>query len=125
MVLQLCVLIDSGGHEAITAGETKEHIRAGNVMDWLKTLDPKLKTGFEMFDTHGIYPLEAREWQEGLERQLNAYIMKDDFGIEKRGLCMLLVLTAEQLKSEVERVVDAARKKTAEAEEPPVKSRKH
>lgn len=124
IVLQLTVLIDSGRHDAITIGEARDHINRGDVMDWLSTFEPK-RIFFEEFKATGVFPLEAREWLDALERQLNAYSMADDFGIEKRGLCMLLTLTVEQLRSEVDRVVEAARKKVQDVEGPPAPPRQH
>ena len=122
LVLHFAMLIDSGRHRAVTVDDARAHIRAGNVLEWMRELDARIEIA--MFGIEGTYAIASRDWLTGLERQLNASSPKD-YGIEKNGLCLLLVFTVEQLRSEVSRIVEAAEKKVRDTEGPPPQPQRH
>lgn len=123
LVRELTMLIDSGRHDAVTVADARAHIRSGDALAWLKELDSRVDVS--LFGPDGPNLLAGREWIESFDRQLNAYSMRDDFGIEKRGLCMFLTLTVDQLRMEVDRVLDAANKRILAAEGPPPEPSMH
>ena len=112
LVYQIAMLIGSGRHDEISVADVCAHHRAGDLLLGMKSLDPRFD--ISIFGDRGIYVLELRGWLEGLDRQFNATV-PEDYGTEQRGLCYLFVLTVDQLRGELERLMQSYDKRIAEA----------
>ena len=113
---ELTLLLDSGELDHITVGEATDHIRDGDVFQWLKSLAPA-KMQVDLFGSQGPYLQAGIDWIEGL-RKLSRLDIRGKWGIETRGLCLLLTLTFELLRHEVDAVTETVRQ-LAPSEPPP------
>jgi len=127
LLQQLAMVIDTGRYAAITPRDIRAHVEAGDLLPWLKSLEPQ--ADISIFDMNGAFVLEGREWLEGLRRQLNARVA-EEYGTERQGLLFLLSMTVEQLRDELGQVFknyDAQLKRAQESEAgaPPTPPRTH
>jgi hypothetical protein len=116
LVQQLLVMVDSGAHDDVTVPQTLEHIRDGDLFTWLKSLDESCD--FSAFGVSGPYREATTLWLQSLEdlREHHASDIRRKWGIENRGLCLLVTWTFEILRWEVDRIT--AELRDAAAKEP-------
>lgn len=96
LILELNHLVDTGRYDGITLAEVKSHIRAGDVLQFLRD-----RTGddsdFSMFLDAGGYQGFDRFYSTYLQSILDAYGGKErrKWRVENRGLCLLIAWTNE------------------------------
>jgi len=117
LIQQLLGMVDSGAHDDVTVPQALEHIRDGDLFTWIKSLDGDCD--FSAFGATGPYRRATTLWLQGLEalRKNNTNDIRRKWGIENRGLCLLVTWTFEILRWEVDRVT--AELRDAAPTEPP------
>jgi hypothetical protein len=93
LIFGLNHLVDYGFHEGVTLDEVEQHIRKGDVLDWLG----------QRFEGHidvsvYLHNREAyREITTGLQEILGAYAGQErrKWGVKNNGICLLIAWTAE------------------------------
>jgi hypothetical protein len=117
LVQGLTVLLDSGLHDNINVADAMGHIRRGDVFAWLQTLEPK-RFDLSLFGVNKVYADAGTAWLEGTLALLEAYgDGHRKWGIEKRGLCLLLAWTFELMNEEITRIAEALPKTVGTAPE--------
>jgi hypothetical protein len=107
LVQELTVLLDSGLHDNITVVDAMEHIRNGDVFMWLQSLEPH-RFDLSLFGATGVYGDAGTAWLEGTLALLEAHgDGRRKWGIENRGLCLLLAWTFELMNQEITRIAEA------------------
>jgi hypothetical protein len=98
VIKELSALLDTGMYDAISIQDVKKHIRTGDILrfisemagtesDFSAVLQSRAGTDFERLYTESLQALDQA--YAGDERR--------KWGIEKRGLCLLLSWTAQLL----------------------------
>jgi hypothetical protein len=115
LVQELTMLLDSGRHDDVSVSQALHHIREGDVFAWIKALDPD-HIDFSMFGADGVWVDAGATWIEGLRSLLEGYggDIQRKWGIEKRGLCLLLAWTFEILRYEFDHLTEEIRNKPPE-----------
>lgn len=95
-ILEITMLIDSGRHDGISLSDVKEQIKKGTVVRFL------IDRGAD-FSAHlegSAYGNFEKWYGDKLERIREAYAGDErrKWGIEKRGLCLLLAWTNELIQ---------------------------
>lgn len=89
-IQELNSAIDTGKYQGITMDEVKDHIKRGDLVQWLSDrLDDDIN--WELDDAG------QREWNDKLENIRTAYGGNErrKWGVENSGLCLLLAWTTE------------------------------
>ena len=94
LVLELNAAIDSGRYGDLSPEEVKNHIEGGDIIPWTRE---RLGEGI---DLSLLDEGTAREITEGLQRILGGYSGNErrKWGIENRGLCLLLAWANELIQ---------------------------
>jgi len=81
------------------------------VLSWLPSHAPA-RVDFSLFGSQRPYVNDGVAWTEGLLALLDANggDIRRKWGIEKRGLCLLLAWTFELLRYELDRITEEARR---------------
>jgi hypothetical protein len=101
IIQELTAVLDTGLYDAISIRDVHDHIKKGDVLTWISDLggvDTDLSIELRT-NTYGDF----NAWYiDCMQRQHNAYSGDErrKWGIEKRGLCLLITWTAELLKHE-------------------------
>jgi hypothetical protein len=121
LVQELTMLLDSGRHDDISVANAVQHIRQQDVLTWLPSLAPG-RVDLSLFGSKGPYVSDGVAWTEGLLALLDEKggDIRRKWGIEKRGLCLLLAWTFELLRYEVDRITEEARRAMPTSGSPPV-----
>jgi hypothetical protein len=99
MLFHLSSMLDSGKHDDISLEEVKEHVRVGDLIPFLdnraRQEEDTFDNGFSEAEPAFVDWYVARlkdncEVMEGRERR--------KYGIESRGLCLLISYTAEMIQ---------------------------
>ena len=111
LVQELTMLLDSGQHDGISVADALQHIRQQDVLTWLPSLAPG-RIDLSLFGSKGPYVSDGVAWTEGLLALLDGKggDIRRKWGIENRGLCLLLAWTFELLRYEVDRITVEARR---------------
>ena len=96
MILNLSSLLDSGKHDDISLEDVKEHARAGDLIPFLNGRAKRVEGTFD----NGFFEVEPRfiDWYITQLRDICEAIdgrERRKYGIESRGLCLLISYTAE------------------------------
>jgi hypothetical protein len=93
IIFEINAALDSGGYDDLPVQEVGQHIEAGDVVPWLKgrLLDADLSLLTEQ---------SANEYQACLADIYGAYAGNErrKWGVENRGLCLLIAWTAELIQ---------------------------
>lgn len=93
VIFSLSHMLDTGEHDAITLEQVKRHARAGSLIAFLKECNGgSFAQG--LFDVRIEF---GRWWEEQIAENCDAMDGSErrKYGIEKRGLCLLISYTAE------------------------------
>jgi hypothetical protein len=97
MILHLNSVLDSGKYDGITVEEVKDHIDDRSILPWLRQRAPELEDELrEILDTD-LYG-DFEEFYVGqLQDILGGYGGRErrKWGVEKKGLCLLIAWTNE------------------------------
>ncbi len=93
VVLQLNAVIDSGDYDGISLEDVKDHIRQGDIVRWLQEHAPDADLSLLSDD-------DVREYGEMLAAIDGGYAGSErkKWGVEKKGLCLLLAWTNELIQ---------------------------
>jgi len=96
MILEINHLIDSKKFDDVSTEEIKKHIRNKTVMDFLKTRG-KDEIDISILLQANVYPNFKEFYEEQLLKILDAYAgdERKKWGVENRGLCLLIAWTNE------------------------------
>ena len=97
MILHLNSLLDLGKCDSITVDEVKNHIDDRSILPWLRQRAPELDAELrEFLDTHLYGDFEEFYADQMLDICLS-YSGRErrKWGVEKRGLCLLIAWTNE------------------------------
>ena len=93
IIREVNAALDSGGYDDLPMQEVSQHIEAGDVVPWLKgrVLEADLSLLTEQI---------ANEYQAGLADIYGGYAGNErrKWGVENRGLCLLIAWTAELIQ---------------------------
>ena len=96
MLFNLSSMLDSGKHDEISLEEVKNHVRIGDLVPFLNERANQVQDTFD----NGFFRVELTfiEWYISKLRD-NCEVMEGrerrKYGIESRGLCLLISYTAE------------------------------
>lgn len=93
MLFGLSSMLDTGNHDGITFEDVKRHAREGDLLDFLKT---RAGGRFAM-NLHEAQPEFGRWYVNQIANNCDAMEGRErrKYGIERRGLCLLISYTAE------------------------------
>ena len=99
LLLYINILIDSGQHDAVSLQEVKDHIREGTILRFLRQL--AAPGDFDIFLVNSPYGNFERYYVTSLQAIYTAYAGDElrRWGIERRGLCLVMAWSIEILKS--------------------------
>ena len=96
VIFVLSSIADSGTNDDISIDEAKQHIEAGDLWDYIGKIGGKGYLSYEILsEPHWA---EFRAWYlEGMQSQKRSMDGRErrKYGIENRGLCLLISYTAE------------------------------
>ncbi len=94
----LSSMLDSGEHDDITIKQVKDHARTGDLIDFLKS---KNGGSFAMNVTD-ISPVFRKWYTDQMADNCHAMSGRErrKYGVENRGLCLLISYTAEILQQD-------------------------
>jgi hypothetical protein len=97
MLFGFSLLLDTGEYDHMSFDDVKDHIHKGDLLDFL---NEKSKLTFDMGFSRSE-PEFARWYMEKLDDLCNATEGRErrKYGIEKRGLCLLISYTAELIQN--------------------------
>ena len=93
IIFEINTALDSGGYDDLPMQEVSQHIEAGDVVSWLKGRVPEA-------DLSLLTEQSANEYQAGLADIYGGYAGNEchKWGVENRGLCLLIAWTAELIQ---------------------------
>lgn len=93
IIFEINAALDSGGYDDVPMQEVGQHIEAGDILPWLKGRVPEA-------DLSLLTEQYADEYQAGLADIYGAYAgnARHKWGVENRGLCLLIAWTAELIQ---------------------------
>jgi hypothetical protein len=94
MVFKVNELLDRGEH--LDYDETCDHIRNGDLFDWLSVCAPAACWSIGLMDR-----VEFGNLEDLFERVLNAY-GGSKFGVERNGLCLVLAFATQGIQDELQ-----------------------
>ena len=99
LLLYINILIDSGQHDSVSLQEVKDHIREGTILRFLRQL--AATRDFDIFLENSPYGNFERYYVTSLQAIYNAYAGDElrRWGIERRGLCLVMAWSIEILKA--------------------------
>jgi hypothetical protein len=93
IILELNSALDTGKYDDVEVIEVKQHIEARDVILWLRTRVPEI-------DLSLLSAEDGAQYEEGLSDILGGYAGSErrKWGIENRGLCLLIAWTNELIQ---------------------------
>ena len=93
IILELNAALDTGKYDHIPMSEASQHIEAGDVLPWLKRMVPEI-------DLSPLCEEIANEYQAALGDIYGGYggSERRKWGVERRGLCLLIAWTNELIQ---------------------------
>lgn len=93
IILETNAAIDTGKYDDVPVREVTKHIESGDVVAWLKTRVPEM-------DLSLLRDQDEREYAVGLSDIYGGYAGQErrKWGIENRGLCLLIAWTNELIQ---------------------------
>lgn len=100
LILEFSHLLDTGRYDSITVEEVKSHIEDGTILDFLQERAGEGLIGLGSFFRIGGSTEYAEFYVPYLQSLLHAYGGEEwgKWGIENRGLCLLIAWTNEILQ---------------------------
>lgn len=98
LLLYVNILLDSGKHDNVSVRTVKDHIRDGSILKFLSDLAGN--RDFDIFLNDSPYGEFERYYVTSLQSIYNAYAGDElrRWGVERRGLCLVIAWTVEVLK---------------------------
>lgn len=98
LLLYVNILLDSARHDTVSVRTVKEHIRDGSILRFLSGLAGN--RDFDIFLKDSPYGEFERYYVTSLQSIYNAYAGDElrRWGVEHRGLCLVIAWTVEVLK---------------------------
>jgi hypothetical protein len=93
IILEINAALDSGMYDDLPMQEVSQHFESGDVIPWLKSRVPEV-------DLSLLTQQDADQYQAGLADIHGGYAGKErrKWGVEKRGLCLLIAWTNELIQ---------------------------
>ena len=95
IILELNAAVDSRNYDDITVEEANQHIEAEDVVEWLSGRVPEA-------DLSLLTPDLRKEYHSGLAELRATYAgdERDQWGVQNRGLCLLIAWTNELVQQQ-------------------------